>query len=103
MQPPQAQAEPDSTDAGKGALEAGKPVTTQAESAQLVPPKRPAHDLWAVLIVRIYEVFPLLRPLCGEQMRIIAFIIYSADIGQVLENIGASAKRLGASVWRLSP
>ena len=24
------------------------------------PPKRPAHYLWAVLIARIYEVFPLL-------------------------------------------
>lgn len=45
-----AQAEPASTDAGEGALGAGKPLPTQAESAQLVPPKRPAHCLWAVLI-----------------------------------------------------
>jgi Putative transposase len=30
------------------------------------PPKRaPAHYLWAVLIAKIYEVFPLLCPLCG--------------------------------------
>ena len=36
-----------------------------------VPTKRPAHYLWAVLIARIYEVFPLLCPLCGGQMRII--------------------------------
>jgi hypothetical protein len=35
-------------------------------------PKRPAHYLWAVLIARIYEVFPLLCPMCGGQMRIIA-------------------------------
>jgi hypothetical protein len=36
-----------------------------------VPPKRsPAHCLWAVRIARIYEVFPLLRPICGGQMRI---------------------------------
>ena len=34
--------------------------------------KRPAHILWAVLIARIYEVFPLLCPICGGQMRIIA-------------------------------
>jgi hypothetical protein len=27
-------------------------------------------DLWAVLIARIYEVFPLLCPICGGQMRI---------------------------------
>jgi hypothetical protein len=36
-----------------------------------VPPKRsPVHYLWAVLIARIYEVFPLLCPICGGQMRI---------------------------------
>jgi hypothetical protein len=29
-----------------------------------VQPKRPAHYLWAVLIARIYEVFPLLCPIC---------------------------------------
>jgi hypothetical protein len=75
-----AQAEPASTDAGEGALGAGNPLPTQAESAQLVPPKRPAHYLWAVLIARIYEVFPLLCPLCGGQMRILAFITHSADI-----------------------
>jgi len=35
-----------------------------------VPPKRsPAHYLWAALIARIYEVFPLLCPMCGGQMR----------------------------------
>ncbi len=52
-----------------------------------MPPKRPAHYLWAVLIARIYEVFPLLCPLCGGQMHI-AFITYSAGIGQILEHIG---------------
>jgi hypothetical protein len=56
-----------------------------------------------VLIARICEVFPLRCPLCGERMRIIAFITYSVDSRQILEHIGASAKRLGASVWRLSP
>jgi hypothetical protein len=35
------------------------------------PPKRSAaHYLWAVRIARIYEVFPLLCPMCGGQMRI---------------------------------
>jgi hypothetical protein len=33
-------------------------------TAPLIAPKRPAHYLWAVLIARIYEVFPLLCPLC---------------------------------------
>ena len=57
-----------------------------------VPPKRPAHYLWAVLIARIYEVFPLLCPLCGGQMRLIAFITHSADIRQILEHIGADSE-----------
>jgi hypothetical protein len=47
---------------------AGCDVPTQPEPA---PPKRSqAHYRWAVLIARIYEVFPLLCPLCGGQMRI---------------------------------
>ena len=55
-------------------------------------PKRPAHYLWALLIARIYEVFPLLCPLCGGQMRIIAFITHSADIRQILEHIGVETE-----------
>ena len=46
----------------------------------------------AVLMARIYEVFPLLCPLCGGQMRIIAFITHSADIRHILEHIGAQTK-----------
>jgi hypothetical protein len=54
---------------------------TQSEP---VPPKRSqAHYLWAVMIARICEVFPLLCPICGAQMRIIAFITHSADIRQI--------------------
>ena len=56
------------------------------------PPKRPAHYLWAVLIARIYEVFPLLCPNCGGQMRLIAFITHSADIRQILDHIGVESE-----------
>ena len=41
-----------------------------------------------MLIARIYEVFPLLCPVCRGQMRIIAFITFSADIHKILEHIG---------------
>jgi hypothetical protein len=44
------------------------------------------------LIARIYEVFPLVCPICGGPMRIIAFITYSADIRQILEHIGVDAE-----------
>ena len=65
-------------------------VPTQPDSA---PPKRsPAHYLWAVLIARIYEVFPLLCPMCGAQMRLIAFIAEGAQIRKILEHIGVDAQ-----------
>jgi len=57
----------------------------------VAPTKRPAHYLWAVLIARIYEAFPLLCPMCGGQMRIIAFITHSADIRQILDHIGVES------------
>jgi hypothetical protein len=71
------------------ALGAGEPLPTPAQPVQ---PKRAAHYLWAVLIARIYEVFPLVCPICGGQMRIIAFITHSADIRQILEHIGVDAE-----------
>ena len=68
----------------------GNAVQAQPES---VPPKRaPAHYLWAVLIARIYEVFPLLCPMCGGQMRLIAFITEGAQIRRVLEHIGVDSE-----------
>jgi hypothetical protein len=45
-----------------------------------------------VLIARIYEVFPLLCPNCGGQMRLIAFITHSADIRQILDHIGVDSQ-----------
>ncbi|MEY4346236.1 MAG: hypothetical protein RL032_2068, partial [Pseudomonadota bacterium] len=65
---------------------------SQPEPAQPALPKSQAHYLWAVLIARIYEVFPLVCPICGGPMRIIAFITYSADIRQILEHIGVDAE-----------
>ena len=53
------------------------------------PPKRfPAHYLWAVPIARIYEVFPLVCPLCGGNRRIIAFITEGVQIRRILKHIG---------------
>jgi len=81
VQAAQVQAEPASS--GVGAPGAGNAAPTRAVPAQPVQPKRPAHYLWAVLIARIYELCPFLYPLCGGQMRIIAFITHSADIRHI--------------------
>ena len=76
-----AQAEPAATGlVAPGPAPPGDAIPTMSAPVQ---PKRAAHYLWAVLIARIYEVLPLLCPMCGGQMRLIAFITHSADIRQV--------------------
>jgi hypothetical protein len=45
-----------------------------------------------VLIARIYEVFPLLCPLCGGQMRLIAFIAAGTQIRKILDHIGVDSE-----------
>jgi hypothetical protein len=53
------------------------------------PAIRPPHAyLWAMLIARIYETFPLACPVCGATMRIIAFITETAPVHQILDHIG---------------
>ena len=94
-QPVTAQAEPASTGVGVGVgafgvVQQGDALPTQADPAEPVPPKRPAHYLWAVLIARIYEVFPLLCPNCGGQMRLIAFVTEGTQIEKILNHIGVS-------------
>ena len=76
--------------AAAGVVPQGNAVPTQPEP---VPPKRsPAHYLSAVLIARIYEVFPLLCPMCGGQMRLIAFITEGAQIRKILDHIGVDSQ-----------
>ena len=81
-QPVTTQAEPDSTSKGApGVAPQSHAVQVQPEPDDPVPPKRSlAHYLWAVLIAHIYEVFPLLHPMCGGQMRHIAFITDGAEV-----------------------
>ena len=50
-----------------------------------------------------YEVFPLLCPLCGGQMRIIAVITHSADVRQILEHIGVEPEPAHISPARGPP
>ena len=89
-QPTTAQAEPTTTCGGAdGPSPMGNPIAPTPEPA---PPKRAAHYLWAVLIARIYEVFPLLCPMCGGQMRLIAFITEGTQIRRILDHIGVDSE-----------
>jgi hypothetical protein len=43
---------------------------------------------WALLLARICEVFPLVYPLCGAEMRIIAFITDGPIVSDILGHPG---------------
>ena len=45
-----------------------------------------------MLIARIYEVFPLLCPMCGGQMRLIAFFAEGVQIRKILDHIGVDSE-----------
>jgi hypothetical protein len=50
--------------------------------------RRAARYAWALLLARIYEVFPLVCPRCGGGMRIIAFITDAAAVREILSHLG---------------
>ena len=43
-------------------------------------------------IARIYEVFPLLCPMCGGQMRLIPFVTVGTQIQKILNHIGVDSE-----------
>ena len=84
----------------------------------VVPPAdataEPAHRqaacyVWALLLVRIYEVLPLLCPRCGGATRIIAFIAEAAAIEVIsvtwasLSHRRVCGRRRGAVVGDAEP
>ncbi len=44
------------------------------------------------MIASLYEVFPLLCPTCGGQMRLITFITNGAEVRKILEHIGVDCE-----------
>lgn len=84
-----------------GAAAAGVPP--KPELHQPVQRKRPAHLLWAMLIARLCDVFRLMCPIGGGQIRIFAFIPYSADLRKVVQHVRAGWPRTtpshGLPLW----
>ena len=67
------------------------PAPTSANSDE--PRHRAAaRYLWAMLLARIYEAFPLACPICHARMRIIAFIDEAATVKKILDHIGESTQ-----------
>jgi hypothetical protein len=71
------------TEAEQAAAASGEPAAKPGPAL-----RSRCSSLWAALLARIYEVFPLVCPNCGEQMRIIAFITDPASIERILSHIG---------------
>ena len=74
-----------------GVLAPNSPLRAAAVALAAPAKRSQAHYLWAVLIARIYEVFPLLCPMCGGQMRLIAFITEGMQIRRILDHIGVDS------------
>ena len=80
---------------------AGEATTTEATDAtpHTAPPpldetttdepphRKAARYVWAMLLARIYEVLPLVCPLCGGEMKIIAFINEPRVIREILGHL----------------
>jgi len=66
-----------------------------------------SHYLWAMLLARIYEMLPLVCPLCQSPMRIIAFITEASTVRKILNHLGEStlppciAPARGPPLWEL--
>lgn len=66
-----------------------EPVPVRADAvAEESSVSRAARYLWAMLLARIYEVFPLTGPQCGGTMRIIAFIDDPVEVKKILTHLG---------------
>jgi hypothetical protein len=74
------------TEAEQAAAASGEPARAAAEPAPAL--RSPCSSLWAAMLARIYEVFPLVCAKCGQQMQIIAFITDPASIDRILSHIG---------------
>ena len=68
------------------------PQLVEATEADAPPHRAASHYLWAMLLARIYETLPLVCPLCGAQMRIIAFITDASTVRKILDHLGEPAQ-----------
>ncbi len=62
--------------------------TEEAPGEEEAIHRRAARYAWALLLARIYEVFPLLCPRCGGEMRIIAVLTDGDAIRDILTHLG---------------
>ena len=76
----------------------GAEGATSEPSPSEEKPRRPAIYLWAMLLARIYELFPLVCPRCGGEVQIIAFITEAPTVRAILTCPSASRAKLRRSL-----
>ncbi len=68
-------------------------IEVQSSDDKEEEPKRPPNRyLWAMLLARIYNLFPLICPECGAEMQVIAVIQDKPVINKILESVGEAIK-----------
>jgi hypothetical protein len=70
-------------------------------AGHLLPGSR--RNAWALLLARIYEVFPLVCPICGAEMRSIAFLTDPATARAILAHLGEPTAPPSIAPARSSP
>ena len=65
---------------------------TSSPSSPEEKPRRPSVYLWAMLLARIYEAFPLVCPRCGGEVEIISVITEAPTVRAILTHIGEPAQ-----------
>ena len=84
------------------------PPSASADAAEQPIRRRAARYAWALLLARIDEVFPLVCPNCGGEIRIIAFITEAVSVRQILAHPGepTSPPRMaptrGPPLWEMA-
>lgn len=76
-----------------GGVSGGWPPETASRPAADAPGfHSPAHHLWAILLERLFETFPLVCPDRGAGPSIVAFITDAAPVERIVAHIGESAQ-----------
>ncbi len=74
--------------AAPGSAETATDNAKASAETEETPVRQAARFLWAMLLARIYEVFPLTCPKCGGMMKIIAFINEGDAVREILAHLG---------------
>lgn len=84
------------------------PPSASAKAAEEPIHSWAARCAWALLLVRIDEIFPLLCPNCGAELRIIAFICEAMAVPEILAHLGEPtspprwALTCGPPLWEMA-